>query len=93
MNYKHMFIAFLQRENILQRYMEELKNRLQTGHSTPSEYFHRLDQKGHTRDYVWSAFVFDGTKEGPQYWKSLADKWMNFFDKVDASKCSRAQWG
>lgn len=70
MNKKRIFFDFLQKQNALQAY----KQAFYTCHS----------RKLHSSEYcaLSVAFIWADTPEGHEYWKSLDEKWFNYFKSI-----------
>lgn len=81
MNYKLIFLAFLQREGVLQEFIYNTKN-----HSIVDPRLNVLFEDFLPDNYLWSAFDWYSTKQGHKYWKKLSLKWESFLERVENRK-------
>lgn len=78
MNYKSMFLAFLQRENALKSFLYNRKN-----HSLMDSSVAYLLDSSEPKLYIFKSFAWNHTKEGVSYWSDLNKEWEAFLERTD----------
>lgn len=72
MNIRHMFIAFLQRENLLKEFLINLKN---DKSNNSIQKFFKINRP---KSFLTAAFYWCETSEGVKIWSKLDAKWRRF---------------
>ena len=72
MNIRHMFIAFLRRENLLKEFLVNLKN------DEDNNSIHEFFKIHRPESFLMDAFFWCDTPEGVKTWNDLDDKWSGF---------------
>ena len=82
-NYSILFISWLAKKRKFNHYYQNYSNQHSKKENYFSLYLNRYNTKKAIVNILASAFDWDNTKEGFEYWNKLNDEWNEYLEKND----------